>query len=101
MPELRKDPISARWVVVSTERGRRPSDFADATSATETKEEKNCPFCEGSEGKTPPEIIAWNTYWRKRSGLPHVCPAERRSNRPQEAPFSCLNPRHQGGVARR
>jgi UDPglucose--hexose-1-phosphate uridylyltransferase len=27
MPELRKDPISERWVVISTERGKRPSDF--------------------------------------------------------------------------
>ncbi|MBP1775202.1 MAG: Galactose-phosphate uridyl transferase, N-terminal domain, partial [candidate division NC10 bacterium] len=27
MPELRKDPVSSRWVIISTERGRRPSDF--------------------------------------------------------------------------
>ena len=82
MPELRKDPISARWVVVATERGRRPSDFAEATSATETKEEKNCPFCEGSEGKTPPEIIAWRDTgsmadkpgWRVR-GMANKFPA--------------------------
>src|SRR3989442_56481 len=27
MPELRKDPVVGRWVIISTERGRRPSDF--------------------------------------------------------------------------
>ena len=28
MPELRKDPIHGRWVIISTERSRRPSDFS-------------------------------------------------------------------------
>jgi len=27
MSELRKDPVTGRWVIISTERGRRPSDF--------------------------------------------------------------------------
>lgn len=27
MPELRKDPIVDRWVIISTERGKRPTDF--------------------------------------------------------------------------
>ena len=27
MPELRKDPITGRWVIISTERGKRPNDF--------------------------------------------------------------------------
>ena len=27
MPELRKDPVVGRWVIISTERARRPSDF--------------------------------------------------------------------------
>lgn len=55
MPELRKDPIIGRWVIISTERGKRPSDFA------RVKEEKKggfCPFCWGNEDKTPPEIYA-------------------------------------------
>jgi UDPglucose--hexose-1-phosphate uridylyltransferase len=56
MPELRKDPIHGRWVIISTERGRRPSDFV-------TEERKSiggfCPLCEGNEDKTPPEIIAF------------------------------------------
>jgi UDPglucose--hexose-1-phosphate uridylyltransferase len=56
MPELRKDPIHGRWVIISTERSRRPSDF--------TPEERKpiggfCPLCEGNEDRTPPEIIAY------------------------------------------
>ena len=27
MPELRKDPVVGRWVVISTERGQKPTDF--------------------------------------------------------------------------
>ena len=56
MPELRKDPIHGRWVIISTERSRRPSDFAP--------EERKpmggfCPLCEGNEDRTPPEILAF------------------------------------------
>jgi UDPglucose--hexose-1-phosphate uridylyltransferase len=58
MPELRKDPISDRWVVISTERGRRPSDFG-TVSVESPGESKNCPFCDGNEAKTPAEITAW------------------------------------------
>ena len=56
MPELRKDPVSSRWVIISTERGRRPSDFG-----TERERERVgfCPFCPGNEDKTPPEVLAY------------------------------------------
>ena len=57
MPELRKDPITGRWVIISTERGRRPMDFLRETVAP--LGQKNCPFCPGSEGKTPPEILVY------------------------------------------
>ncbi len=56
MPELRKDPVIGRWVIIATERGKRPSDFL---VETETVDKKGCPFCEGSEDKTPPEIFAF------------------------------------------
>jgi len=56
MPELRKDPIIGRWVIISTERGKRPSDFG---VTMEKKGSKLCPFCPGNESATPPEIIAF------------------------------------------
>ncbi len=55
MPELRHDPIQKRWVIIATERGRRPDDFPKQDAALA---EGFCPFCEGNEGKTPPEIYA-------------------------------------------
>ena len=55
MPELRKDPIVGRWVIISTERARRPSDFAPAPSV---RRHGRCPFCPGHEAMTPEEILA-------------------------------------------
>jgi UDPglucose--hexose-1-phosphate uridylyltransferase len=58
MPELRKDPVVGRWVIISTERGRRPSDFRiEPVRAVGG----NCVFCPGNESKTPPEILAIRT----------------------------------------
>jgi len=55
MPELRKDPIIGRWVIISTERGKRPSDFANIPKQ---KDNKLCPFCYGNEHLTPPEVYS-------------------------------------------
>ncbi len=55
MSELRKDPIISRWVIIATDRGKRPTDFV---SVKQTGEAVSCPFCEGNEGMTPPEIFA-------------------------------------------
>jgi UDPglucose--hexose-1-phosphate uridylyltransferase len=55
VPELRKDPVVGRWVIISTERARRPSDFpAQPVQA----QGANCVFCAHHEDKTPPEILA-------------------------------------------
>src|SRR3989338_3945837 len=56
MPELRKDPIVGRWVIISTERAKRPNDFV---TKPENKKGGFCPFCSGNEDKTPPEILAY------------------------------------------
>src|SRR5258706_1604490 len=56
LPELRKDPIVGRWVIISTDRAKRPTDFA----REEVKHKGGfCPFCYGNESKTPPEIQAY------------------------------------------
>ncbi len=56
MPELRKDPIIGRWVIIATERAKRPTDFKTERFAPSGS---FCPFCEGNEDKTPPEILAY------------------------------------------
>lgn len=55
MPELRKDPVIGRWVIISTERSKRPTDFSRSTEQTD---DRICPFCPGNESATPPELLA-------------------------------------------
>ena len=54
MPELRKDPIIDRWVIISSERGQRPVFLADP--ADTPKAGAICPLCPGNEAMTPPEV---------------------------------------------
>jgi len=57
--ELRKDPISGRWVIIAAERSKRPDDFRPAKPAERPRSVPAfCPFCPGNEAKTPPEILA-------------------------------------------
>jgi UDPglucose--hexose-1-phosphate uridylyltransferase len=56
VPELRKDPIVGRWVIISTDRAKRPTDFL--REAVKIKG-GFCPFCYGNESKTPSEILAY------------------------------------------
>jgi UDPglucose--hexose-1-phosphate uridylyltransferase len=78
MPELRKDPIVGRWVIIATERSKRPITPKSEVHIPTTY----CPFCEGSEQATPHEIIAYrdrNTRpnekgWRVRV-VPNKFPA--------------------------
>ncbi|MFA5859009.1 MAG: galactose-1-phosphate uridylyltransferase [Elusimicrobiota bacterium] len=65
MPELRRDPIMGRWVIISTERGKRPLDYG-----REGEEETNkpCPFCEGNESATPAETLAYRQAGMVKDG---------------------------------
>jgi UDPglucose--hexose-1-phosphate uridylyltransferase len=62
MPELRKDPIVGRWVIIAHERAKRPHDFREEPH--DHGQSQICPFCEGQEGLTPPEIIAYRDFGR-------------------------------------
>jgi len=55
MPELRKDPIIDRWVIIAVERSRKPQSVV---ISDQPSHEDECPFCEGKETLTPPEICA-------------------------------------------
>ena len=65
MPELRKDPVTSRWDIISTERGKRPTDFSPEP---ERMKGGFCPFCPGNEDKTPPEVLAY----RREGGGPNT-----------------------------
>jgi UDPglucose--hexose-1-phosphate uridylyltransferase len=55
MPELRKDPVVGRWVIISTERSRRPGHFSPEPG---NGEQAFSPFVTGREDMTPPEVFA-------------------------------------------
>ncbi len=55
MPDLRKDPIIGRWVIIAKERAKRPSDLIEEPAKRSTG---FCPFCPGNEEKTPKELYA-------------------------------------------
>jgi len=69
MPELRFNIITREWVVIATERAKRPDQF-------KRKDEKkplpvhdaNCPFCPGNEAMTPPSTYAVpdEAHWQVR-----------------------------------
>ena len=56
MRELRKDPISGAWVIISTERAKRPSEYRVEPDVPRSG---LCPFCPGNEGRTPNEVLAY------------------------------------------
>lgn len=60
MPELRKDAVTDRWVVIATERSKRPHEFG---RRREQVRRGVCPFCYGNESMTPPEIMAYRPYY--------------------------------------
>jgi UDPglucose--hexose-1-phosphate uridylyltransferase len=57
VPELRKDPVTGRWVIISTGRRQRPSDFH--VERSKLIDGEFCPFCAGREALTPPEVLAF------------------------------------------
>jgi UDPglucose--hexose-1-phosphate uridylyltransferase len=57
MPELRQNFFTKEWVIIATERAKRPEEMAThRPTQTVPAFVESCPFCPGNESKTPPEI---------------------------------------------
>jgi len=56
MPELRRDPIVGRWVIIDSEHLKGPADFPKEDNTP--KNQAICPFCPGREHQTPEEVDA-------------------------------------------
>ena len=67
MSELRKDPVTGRWVIISTERRKRLSDFL-LESVQPSAGNGSCPFCAGHEQMTPKELLAFG----RNGGAPNT-----------------------------
>src|SRR5438477_1185756 len=58
MPELRQNRFTKEWVIIATERAKRPKDMVVLRAARNLPSfDPNCPFCPGNENATPPEIL--------------------------------------------
>lgn len=70
MNQLRLDPLSGRWVAVSTERLERTS-MTGPRQPIPFDSGARCPFCPGNEDATPPAL---ETYGAEGSWLVRVVP---------------------------
>lgn len=61
MSEIRQDQATKRWVIMATERARRPHDLVRQQPAAEKQPDYSpqCPFCPGNESLTPPELCRY------------------------------------------
>ncbi len=58
MPQLRRDPVLGRWIIISKERRKRPNDFVIEEAQVIGG---FCPLCPGNETFTPPEVLAYRS----------------------------------------
>lgn len=58
MSIIRQDPTTKEWVIIATNRAKRPHDFKKAGEPPlVASREPSCPFCPGNEAQAPPEIL--------------------------------------------
>ena len=58
MPELRQNFMTKEWVVIATERAKRPDQMVVKRERKPVVSfSEKCPFCPGHENQTPPEIL--------------------------------------------
>ncbi len=67
MPEFRQNPITGRWVIVASERAKRPGDFKPEPAQPEKPGEPD-PFAEGAEQLTSGELFAFRRKGTKKDG---------------------------------
>ncbi len=60
MSILRQDPTTKDWVIIATDRGKRPDEFQKAIAQSDLPtHDPACPFCPGQENQTPPDILRY------------------------------------------
>jgi UDPglucose--hexose-1-phosphate uridylyltransferase len=66
MSEYRQDPVTENWVIVAQNRGERPDEFG---LPSWQRQSTICPFCQGQEDETPPEIARYNLPGEENWGV--------------------------------
>lgn len=87
MPEMRQNFITKEWVVIATERAKRPEDMVVRRAPKVLPAfVPTCPFCPGNENLTPPEVMrvpaGGNGAWQVRL-VPNKFAALRRDVEPE------------------
>lgn len=74
--QLRRNPLTGRWVTIASGRAARPKDFVTRVLDVEAVAGRPCPFCPGNEEATPPalETYAPDGHWLVRV-VPNLYPA--------------------------
>jgi UDPglucose--hexose-1-phosphate uridylyltransferase len=58
MPELRQNFFTKEWVIIATERAKRPKELARREAPGKKPSfVPTCPFCPGNEARTPAEVL--------------------------------------------
>ncbi len=59
MPEFRQNMVSKEWVIIATERAKRPDQFLQKKGERPRLPpyREDCPFCPGNESMTPPPLL--------------------------------------------
>jgi UDPglucose--hexose-1-phosphate uridylyltransferase len=58
MPELRQNQFTKEWVIIATERAKRPEELVVKRVAKDIPTySAKCPFCPGNESQTPPQVL--------------------------------------------
>jgi len=86
MPELRQNFFTKEWVIIATERAKRPKELARQQPLKKPAAfVPTCPFCPGNEDKTPPEVLrvpaAGSDPWQVRV-IPNKFSALARDSQP-------------------
>ena len=60
MPEFRQNMVSKEWVIIATERAKRPDQFVQKREEKRSlpRHRGDCPFCPGNESMTPPSVFS-------------------------------------------
>ncbi|MFP3906807.1 MAG: galactose-1-phosphate uridylyltransferase [Acidimicrobiales bacterium] len=69
--QLRRNPLTGRWVTIVAARASRPQDFLTRVLEVEQVGDRPCPFCPGNEEATPPAL---ETYGPDGGWLVRVVP---------------------------
>ena len=87
MPELRQNRYTKEWVVLATERAKRPEELVAKRERTPLPHySEKCPFCPGNEKLAPPAVLTVgngnNSGWKLRV-VPNKFAALSRDGEPQ------------------